>query len=148
MNQKALFKTRNSYPPDFELVWQAYPKRAGANPKTAAARAYQTATKRGYDPKEILAGVERYAAYCEYIGNLHTQFVLRASTFFGPDCYWLEEWELPVKSSKPEWSQIPADDDALWPWAKEHGYPGPGSMTYYQYRRFLQGKVEERLQKE
>ena len=34
---------------------------------------------------------------------------------------------------------IPRDNEALWPWAKEHGFPDPGSKTYNQYRQYLEG---------
>lgn len=44
-----------------------------------------------------------------------------------------------------EWAKVPKADDDLWPWAKQHGYPGPGSKTYRQYRTFLNDEVEKRL---
>jgi hypothetical protein len=44
-----------------------------------------------------------------------------------------------------EWAKIPRDDEQLWSWAKKHGYPEPGSMTYRQYRSRLQVAVDARL---
>ena len=44
-----------------------------------------------------------------------------------------------------DWAKVPKADDDLWPWAKQHGYPGPGSKTYRQYRTFLNDVVEKRL---
>ncbi|WP_367156187.1 hypothetical protein [Methylomonas sp. HYX-M1] len=44
-----------------------------------------------------------------------------------------------------EWAKVPKADDDLWPWAKQHGYAGPGSKTYRQYRTFLNDEVEKRL---
>jgi hypothetical protein len=46
-----------------------------------------------------------------------------------------------------DWARIPRDDEQLWPWAKKHGYPEPGSMTYRQYRSRLQMAVDARLAK-
>ncbi len=43
-----------------------------------------------------------------------------------------------------DWAKVPRDDDQLWPWAKKHGYPGPGSMTYRQYRARLHAAVESK----
>jgi len=51
------------------------------------------------------------------------------------------------KTKKPDWAKVPSVDDDLWPWAEKYGYPGPGQMDYYQYRRMLWGKVKERQDK-
>jgi len=48
-------------------------------------------------------------------------------------------------SVKLEWAKVPRDDNQLWPWAKRHGYPDPGTMSYHQYRQFLYSHVERRL---
>lgn len=42
-----------------------------------------------------------------------------------------------------DWAKVPKADDALWPWAKLHGYPGPGSKTYRDYRSYLYQCVEK-----
>ena len=146
MNQPALIQTqRNDYPSHFEDCWQAYPKRMGANPKKAAYRAYQSALRRGADPADMLAGVDAYAAYTEAVGSTCTQFVLRASTFFGPDEYWLEDWTPP--ETEPEWAKMPKDDGELMRWASEHGYPQPKpGETFWNYRERLRGKIEDRKQ--
>jgi len=39
----------------------------------------------------------------------------------------------------PDQLTVPRDNDLLWPWAKKHGFPGPGSKTYNQYRHYLEG---------
>ncbi|WP_427501361.1 hypothetical protein ACQE3E_06570 [Methylomonas sp. MED-D] len=53
-----------------------------------------------------------------------------------------------VTQLRQPWAMVPRDDEALWPWAKQHGYPGPGSRSYRDYRQYLHGKVEERLKRE
>lgn len=58
-----------------------------------------------------------------------------------------ERWndDLTAKPGKPEWANIPRDDNDLWPWAKQHGYSNPGNLDYYQYRQKLHREVEARL---
>ena len=51
-------------------------------------------------------------------------------------------------NNKPNWAKIPANNDEMWPWSKEHKYPGPGQQDYFQYRRTLQAAVEKRLASE
>lgn len=46
---------------DFEEFWKAYPKRAGANPKTPAEKLFAAAVKAGADPADIIGGARRCA---------------------------------------------------------------------------------------
>ncbi len=139
-------KARNQYPPSFEEFWRLYPKRAGGNPKRSAYKQFDMRLRDGYDPADILEGVERYAAFCEATGKVGTEVVMMARTFVGPDCRFEEDWELPADLNRRQpWAQVPKEDDDLWPWAKEHGYPNPGDRTYYTYRKFLWECVEKRL---
>lgn len=48
-------------------------------------------------------------------------------------------------NERPDWMCLPYDDEQLWPWAKRHGYPGPGAMTYQQYRARLRAEIEKRM---
>ncbi len=86
---------KQGYSPDFETAWQAYPKRAGGNSKSAAWKAWGTRLKDGVKPEDMLAGVKRYAAYVRTTGNAGTQYVKQAATFFGPDHHFEEPWEAP-----------------------------------------------------
>ena len=140
--QQALFGVpRDCYPSDFQMVWERYPARVGNQSKRGAWRAYQKALKQA-SAQEILDGCERYRRYCEAAGIVGTPYVMMAQTFLGPDAHYEQEWALP--EAVPNWQTIPKDDDELWPWAKEHGYPNPNTMNYYQYRKFLEKCVEER----
>jgi hypothetical protein len=40
---------------------------------------------------------------------------------------------------------VPKDNELLWPWAKKHGFPDPGSKTFNQYRRYLEGCLRNKL---
>lgn len=83
------------YPQEFELAWQKYPKRPGSNPKRQAFKAWTARTKEGHDPAQILAGVVRYAKFCQSTGKTNTEFVMQAQRFFGPSCEFESEWSPP-----------------------------------------------------
>lgn len=86
---------KQDYSPEFETAWQAYPKRAGGNSKSAAWKHWKARLKDGVKPEDMLAGVKRYAAYCQTTGNTGTQYVKQAATFFGPDRHFEESWQTP-----------------------------------------------------
>ncbi|ECL1755995.1 hypothetical protein ACW3ST_004936 [Salmonella enterica subsp. salamae serovar 42:b:e,n,x,z15] len=88
-------KSSTDYSPAFEEAWQAYPKRAGGNSKAAAFKAWKARLKDGVKPEDMLAGVKRYAIYCQTTGNTGTQYVRQAATFFGPDRHFEESWQTP-----------------------------------------------------
>ncbi|MBL4309091.1 helix-turn-helix domain-containing protein [Klebsiella pneumoniae] len=86
---------KQDYSPEFEIAWQAYPKRAGGNSKSGAFKAWKARLKDGVKPEDMLAGVKRYAVYARATGSIGTQFVKQASTFFGPDRHFEESWQAP-----------------------------------------------------
>lgn len=81
-----------AYPPAFESAWRAMPKRMGGNPKRLAARAWSARIREGVDPDVIMAGVLRYAAFCDAEKKTGTEYVMQAATFFGPNERYLESW--------------------------------------------------------
>lgn len=98
---------KQEYSPEFETVWQAYPKRAGGNSKAAAYKAWKARLKDGVKPDDMLAGVKRYAAYCRATGNTGTQFVKQTATFFGPDRHFEEAWQTPSAPGGGRRSALP-----------------------------------------
>jgi hypothetical protein len=90
------------YPAEFEAVWALYPKRTGGNPKKAAYKAWQARIRAGVGEVELLDGVRRYALYCSVSGNEGSSYVKMASTFFGPDEWWKEEWSAENDNGRPE----------------------------------------------
>lgn len=82
----------DTYPPEFEALWSAYPKRMGDNPKRRALHAWRARCREGAEPAAIVAGVERYAAFVRANGKEHTEFVKQTATFLGPDKAFLESW--------------------------------------------------------
>lgn len=131
MIQQTLLQTpRNSYPPDFEAVWQAYPRRGrtrGANDnKIAAARAYNQRIRQGHSPQEIMQGVEAYAEYIRAQGHEGTPYVKQCATFLGPDCHFLCEWEPPEEKKA-----LPKTDDEWLAAGRELGLnPKPGENWF------------------
>lgn len=81
----------DSYPESFELAWDKYPKRPGANKKTAF-KAWNARIKAGVAHEKILAGVIRYSNFCE-VGTIDPNYIKQAQTFFGPDEHYLLSWD-------------------------------------------------------
>ena len=84
----------------FERAWALYPKRAGGNSKKAAYAKWRARVRDGVQPEELLAGVQRYAAFIRATGKWGTEYVKQAETFFGPKEYWREDWTLPSDSGR------------------------------------------------
>lgn len=81
------------YSPEFELAWEKYPKRPGANKKDAF-HAWSARIKAGVAADDILGGVARYAKYVEVTGTL-PQYVKQPETFFGPSNHFASDWSPP-----------------------------------------------------
>lgn len=84
--------SNRGYPEEFDTLWAAYPKRAGGNSKSDAHRAWSARLKNGATADEMLAGVQRYARYCEATGKIGTEYVKQAATFFGRGEHFRELW--------------------------------------------------------
>lgn len=87
----------SGYPEVFELTWACYPKRPGAN-KRAAFKAWNARVNAGVDPNDIIAGVQRYAKYCDATKTTGTRYVKQPETFFGPDEHFEQQWEAPAQT--------------------------------------------------
>ncbi len=87
---------KQNYSPEFETAWQAYPKRAGGNPKPSAFKAWNARIREGVTPQTMLEGVKRYASWVCATGKINTEYVKQASTFFGPDRHFEESWQIPA----------------------------------------------------
>lgn len=82
-----------------ENIWPWYPKRHN-NPKARALRAYTARRRAGASCEEIRAGVIRYSDYCEQRGIINTEYVKQAATFFGPDKFFEEKWDVTEKPQR------------------------------------------------
>lgn len=98
-------RSSQEYSPEFESAWRAYPKRAGANNKSTAGKAWAARIRSGVSAEVMLAGVQRYAAFVVATGKSGTEFVKQAATFFGPDHHFDEEWAAPAAPQRQTASQ-------------------------------------------
>ena len=76
----------------FDLIWKAYPKREGSNPKNKALSGYRARIKEGISPDLMAAGVERYYRYCQAKGTIGTEYVMQAQRFFGKEKAFENDW--------------------------------------------------------
>ena len=98
------------YSSDFDYIWSKYPKRANGNPKAKAYGAYLARQKEGKTPAAMLEGTQKYLDYCAATDKLGTEYVMQASTFFGPDLRFEDEYIIPepekkMPKSKHEWKK-------------------------------------------
>lgn len=93
---------------EFDVAWKKYPKRSGNNPRKDAEEAWNARAKSGVATADMLAGLDRYAKWCEATGKIGTEHVMRASTFFGPSKPFEQDFALPAPkpngSGAPWWS--------------------------------------------
>jgi uncharacterized short protein YbdD (DUF466 family) len=86
----------------FEETWAAYPKRPGAS-KADSLKAWRARLKAGAKTADILAGVQRYAAFVAH-SRTEPQFIKQPATFFGPGEHFKADWTIgaamPQKGTK------------------------------------------------
>lgn len=87
-------KDKGDYSTDFEEAWDLYPDREGGNPKKAAFKAWKARIAEDIEPAELIGATARYAEYCDNKGKIGTEFVMQASTFYGPNERWRESYEV------------------------------------------------------
>jgi hypothetical protein len=84
----------SSTPDGFDAAWAIYPKRPN-NSKERARKAWEARIREGCDPNAILEGLRRYAGYCRR-QRTDPQYIKQASTFFGPDHHWENDYTVTV----------------------------------------------------
>jgi len=80
------------YEPEFLKAWTIYPKREGSNPKMKAGKAWAARVRAGVKPSELLEATERYRKFCDTKATTGSPYVMQASTFYGPDERWKEDY--------------------------------------------------------
>lgn len=88
------------YPPEFELLWNARPRRSGPDNKRAAFKAFNARMAEGVAYDVMLEGVKRYRAHLIATGKEGTAYVKMCSTFLGPDKHFNDEY-LAAKPEEP-----------------------------------------------
>ncbi|WP_310569844.1 hypothetical protein [Gemmatimonas sp.] len=84
----------NTYPHDFEVFWECYPKRAGTGAKLDAHKEWTARLRDGVSAEEMLAGAKRYAIFCDATGKSNTRWVMQGERFLGKGAHYTELWEL------------------------------------------------------
>lgn len=80
----------------FADAWSCYPSRGGhGNSRVDAEKCWNARVRAGVPPAELLAGTQRYAAYCDALHKTGTEYVKLGRTFFGPGEHWREAWTIP-----------------------------------------------------
>lgn len=92
--QKPNSAGRHEYPPEFEAVWQEYPRRPGSPDKLGAHKAWSARRREGVTADAMLTGTLRYAAFIEATGKTGTEFIKLAKTFFGKSRHFEDDWEI------------------------------------------------------
>ena len=90
----------SDYSPEFEELWQIYPKREGSNPKRTAFNAFNARIKAGETFSVMRDGVVAYRAYCDAKGETGGEYVMQAVRFFGPNQEYLQDWIAPAPKAK------------------------------------------------
>ena len=81
----------------FEEAWSIYPRRIGGNSRANAADEFARRCRAGVEPRDLLAGTRRYAAFCATDPDRSRgEFVMKAETFYGRGEHYEEPWEIPA----------------------------------------------------
>ncbi len=75
----------------FDILWSAYPRRAGSNPKQPARKAFERALWRGAYCDDIIVGAMHYAAGIRQDGKEFTPYVAQLVTWLNQE-RWLDEY--------------------------------------------------------
>lgn len=111
--------------PIFALAWSLYPKRAGSNPRIDAESQWLARVREGAAEADMLAGTERYKAFCDAMNKTGTETVMQAKRFYGRNREFADAWDVPaLAAAKPvesfaerrereavEWRRIQSDVD-------------------------------------
>lgn len=95
---------------DFKQLRDAYPKRSGGQGWVAAERLVTGHISNGVPFDDILEGTKAYAKWCNYSGKTGTELVKQARTFYGRDCWWGEDYDIPEMSYKPRQREVITED--------------------------------------
>ncbi|WP_455547672.1 DnaT-like ssDNA-binding domain-containing protein [Dryocola clanedunensis] len=87
-------ETGGAYPDEFEILWSAYPKREGSNPKNKAHSAWKARKREGVSCETMLEGVKRYRLFCDSRGQTGTGYVMQAQRFLGTGREFDNDWKV------------------------------------------------------
>jgi hypothetical protein len=137
------------YTEAFEHCWSKYPSRPG-NSKRDAYKAFGARLLEGIEPNSLYEKTIKYAEHCDSEEKTGTNFVLQASTFYGPSYRFNDSWPVAVKKKQDEpWAKIPYENNDLDEFCKKHGYKMAGAgKSYAEWRRAIQREIDAKLNAE
>lgn len=97
-------------PPGFVEAWKLYPRRQGGNPRKLALQAWRARIREGIPAADLIAAVKRYRSHVESTGKEGTEFVLQASTFFGPKERWREDYGTNGRGNGQQYHRLRLDE--------------------------------------
>ena len=112
-----------SLPDDwFDQIKAAYPKRYGGYGWGALRRLIPARLAEGNTWDDILEGTRAYSRFCDHTGKTGSELVKQAKTFYGRDCWFLEDYSIPeiqVRHRQPEeYTEEQRQADAAKAWAE------------------------------
>ena len=90
--EKEYGSSENGYPPEFEEVWEIYPKREGSNPKKAAFKAWAARVREEVPHSDLLDAATQYRQFCDTKATTGSPYVMQGATFFGPNERWNQDF--------------------------------------------------------
>jgi len=124
-------------------IKRIYPPRSGGQGWGALIRLLQLAVSKGYTEQELIDGAKSYRRYCDLSGITGTSFVRMAKTFYGPDEWFAEDYEISLPASANPQLTLEAKYDAD---ARRLGEPLRASAeSLDQYRERLAVAVRRSL---
>ena len=134
------------YTEAFEHCWSKYPNRPGNN-KRDAFKAFGARLLEGIEAAYLYDKTLEYSAHCDSEEKTGTNYVLQASTFYGPSYRFNDSWPVAIKKKQDEpWAKIPYLNEALEAWTTTHGYKKAGAgKSYAEWRRAIQIEIDARL---
>ncbi|MFT2788891.1 YdaU family protein [Serratia sp. T13T92] len=122
---------RYEYPPDFETVWLAYPRRPGSPDKHCALKAWNARLREGVTSESMLDGTRRYSAFVVATGKSGTEFIKQAKTFFGPSRHFEDDWKITTEVTQhAEFRYNPSDQRSYYEqfmeWERQTGQSTAG----------------------
>lgn len=123
-------------PSDDATTWELWHYLPGVNPSERQARSHLGKLLRDYGEAAVRTAVIETHGQSPPVahGPSYVEKLLR---------------ENPLNGKRPEWAVIPRDDEALKPWATEHGYSEPiAGETFAMWRTRLRAEVAERIERE
>lgn len=138
---KARKANKTDYSPDFNQAWELYPRRTGTNSKSKAYSAWcARRAENSIEWASMCAGTYRYREFCDETGKTGTEYAMMASTFFGPDKHYENDWTVPTQADT-----LPKVNEELEAFAKNTGMESPLPYTgegWAQYRIRIQEAIK------